>query len=152
MFGVLMSIYYRQQLPSVSLKLKGADLTCVFCFNFEAFPNPSLGFTSCVRILDLPIKSYPTSNAVWENIHHDCKGESNKWKPYLHERMPVSDGLPRVREHFVPVVATETLRIVAYLTDSNDLIVTYTVKMVHNIFFLKFYLWNHLVCIFHQKL
>lgn len=39
MFGVFMYIYiyicYRHQLPAVSLKLKGADLTCMLCLNFN---------------------------------------------------------------------------------------------------------------------
>lgn len=76
MFGVFMSVFYRQQLPSVSLKLRGADLTCVSHFNFKAFPNPFLGFTSCTQILGLLIKFYPTSNAMWENIQDYCEGEA----------------------------------------------------------------------------
>lgn len=76
MFGVFVTVYYRQQLPSVSLKLKGADLTCVSHFNFKAFPNPFLAFTACTRLLGLLIKFYPTSKAVWENISDHCKGEA----------------------------------------------------------------------------
>lgn len=47
------------------------------------------------------------------------------------------DGLPRIRQHFTPVVPAQPLGLVAYLTHADDLIVTYTVKMVHNSFFLK---------------
>lgn len=76
MFGVFMSINDRQQLPSVCLELKGTDLTRVFCFSFKAFPNPSLGFTSHMRILGLLAKFYPTSKAMWEDIHDYYKGEA----------------------------------------------------------------------------
>lgn len=58
---------------------------------------------------------------------------------YLHQRMPVCDGLPRIRQHFAPVVSAKPLSFVAYLTHADDLIVTYTVKMAHNSFFLKFW-------------
>lgn len=34
-FHVYIYICYRHQLPSVSLKLKGADLTCMLCLNFN---------------------------------------------------------------------------------------------------------------------
>lgn len=53
--------------------------------------------------------------------------------------MPVCDGLAWVRQHLTPVVSAQPLGVVAYLTYADDLIVTYTVKTVHNSFFLK--LW-----------
>lgn len=44
------------------------------------------------------------------------------------------------------MVSPKAFCIVADLTHSNDLIVTYTVKMFHNIYFLKFYIQES--CIF----
>lgn len=58
---------------------------------------------------------------------------------YLHQGMPVCDGLPRIRQHFTPMVSAQPLSFVAYLTHADDLIMTYTVKMAHNNFFLKFW-------------
>lgn len=58
---------------------------------------------------------------------------------YLHQGMPVCNGLPRIRQHLTPVVSAQPLGFVAYLTHADDLIMTYTVKTAHNNFFLKFW-------------
>lgn len=63
-----------------------------------------------------------------------CLGRS-----YLHQRVPVCNGLPRIRQHLTPVLSAQPLSFIAYLTHADDLIMTYTVKMGHNSFFLKFW-------------
>lgn len=68
-----------------------------------------------------------------------CKEEHVGVGSYLHQGMPVCNGLARIRQHLTPVVSAQPLGFVAYLTHADDLIVTYTVKMVHNSFFLKFW-------------
>lgn len=72
-------------------------------------------------------------------VKHSCFHTVGTWSggSYLHQGMPVCDGLPRIRQHFTPVVSAQPLGFVAYLTHADGLIVTYTVKMAHNSFFLK---------------
>lgn len=77
---------------------------------------------------------FPVRHSSFHTVEHVGGGS------YLHQGMPVCDGLPRIRQHFTPVVSAQPLGFVAYLTHADDLIVTYTVKMAHNSFFLK--LWH----------
>lgn len=68
-----------------------------------------------------------------------CKEELEGVRSYLHQGMPVCNGLPRIRQHLTPVVSAQPFSFIPYLTHADDLIVTYTVKMAHNSFFLKFW-------------
>jgi hypothetical protein len=70
-------------------------------------------------------------------------------RSYLHQRVPVCDGLPRIWQHLTPVVSAQPLSLVSYLAHANDLIVTYTVKMGHNSFFLKFWYAKVKAAVFH---
>lgn len=69
-----------------------------------------------------------------------CKGVHMGAGSYLHQGMPVCDGLAWIRQHFTPVVSAQPLSFVAYLTHADDLIVTYTVKWSTIVIFsLKFW-------------
>lgn len=46
---------------------------------------------------------------------------------YLHQGVPVRDGLPRVRQHLVPVVPAQAFRVDPHAADSYDLIVAHSV-------------------------
>ena len=49
----------------------------------------------------------------------------NIWSgPYLYERVPVCNGFPGVRQHFIPVVASQTLSLVAHPAHSDHFIVS----------------------------
>lgn len=45
---------------------------------------------------------------------------------YLHQGVPVCDGLPRVRQHLVPVVPAQAFSVDPHTTDSYDLIVAHS--------------------------
>lgn len=56
---------------------------------------------------------------------------------YLHERVPVCDGLAGVCQHLTPVVMTQVLSIVTHPAHTNDLVVTYAVKAARDSALLK---------------
>lgn len=45
---------------------------------------------------------------------------------YLHQGVPVCDGLPWVCQHLVPVVPSQAFGVDPHTTDSNDLVVTHS--------------------------
>lgn len=45
---------------------------------------------------------------------------------YLHQGVPVCDGLPRVCQHLVPVVPAQAFGTDPHTTDSYDLVVAYS--------------------------
>ena len=45
---------------------------------------------------------------------------------YLHQGVPVCDGLPWVRQHLIPVVPSQAFSVDPHTTDSNDLVVTHS--------------------------
>ena len=47
--------------------------------------------------------------------------------PHLNKRMPVGNRFSGICQHFTPVIPTEVVCIVANSTDTNDLIMAYTI-------------------------
>ncbi len=56
--------------------------------------------------------------------------------------MPAGDGFAWVREHLIPVIASQTLSSVSHMTHANNLIVTYAVNE-KSISKLKMWQLNH---------